>query len=302
MARKMLVMEEPLFKDGFGLSEGGDRAIGVVLDGDTVAIKDPLNATAIEETLNETAIEDPLNATAIEEAEDYKDGCSLALKALLKEVIVGEESYQTPTKGKSRVAICFEIEEFANVEVSLPPPEPGMIFDSRKKIDSYFRDYGKQEGFGVVRSSGATIGKGFNAKDKRSVTWTCECYGMPSRRGKKTNAPTFVSDSQIYDEVCVKRKSKKVQCPVKLYAKLNEGGDWVIDKAILEHKGHSPTPGKSKNITQSRKKFLTDNLHNFKQVFNDRKAGVPDAKIFNFMARQRNGREEIDAIYSKGFA
>ncbi|XP_021737618.1 protein FAR1-RELATED SEQUENCE 1-like [Chenopodium quinoa] len=243
--------------------------------------------------VHESAIEDPLYATAIEEVEDDEGGCSLALQALLKEVTVGEESYKTPTKGKSRVAISFEIEEFANVEVSLPPPEPGMIFDSWKKIDSYFRDYGKQQGFGVVRPSGATIGKGSNAKDKRSVTWTCECYGMPSRRGKKTDAPTFVSDSQIYDEVCLKRKSKKVQCLVKLYVKLNEGGDWVADKAILEHKGHSPTPGKSKNTTKFRKKFLTDNPHILKQVFNDRMAGVLVAKIFNCMARQRNGREEM---------
>uniref|UniRef100_A0A803MM55 Uncharacterized protein n=1 Tax=Chenopodium quinoa TaxID=63459 RepID=A0A803MM55_CHEQI len=157
------------------------------------------------------------------------------------EVNVGEESYKTPAKGKSTVAITFEIEELANVEVSLLPPDVGMVFDSWKKIDKYFRNYGKQEGFGVVWSSGTFVGKGANAKEKKSVTWTCECFGMPGRKCKKTG-PTFVSDSQICEEVCVKRKSKKVQCSVKLYAKVNEVGDWVIDKAELEHKGVVGTP------------------------------------------------------------
>uniref|UniRef100_A0A803N1U5 Uncharacterized protein n=1 Tax=Chenopodium quinoa TaxID=63459 RepID=A0A803N1U5_CHEQI len=59
------------------------------------------------------------------------DACAAALEALLKEVNVGEESYKTTTKGKSNVSISVEIEEFANLEVSLPPPPAvGMVFDS----------------------------------------------------------------------------------------------------------------------------------------------------------------------------
>ncbi|XP_021732656.1 uncharacterized protein LOC110699460 [Chenopodium quinoa] len=240
MARKMLVMEDPVLTDR---TEDCDELFG---GGSGRIFGDDVD--------NNATIEDQVEHDRAEE-----DELEFALDALLKEVNVGEESYKTPTKGKSTVAISFEIEEFANVEVSLPPPNVGMVFDSWKKIDEYFRNYGKQEGFGVVRSSGTFVGKGVNAKEKKSVTWTCECFGMPGRKSKKTG-PTFVSDSQISEEL-VKRKSKKVQCPVKLYAKVNEGGDWVIDKVELEHKGHAPTPGKSKNITKFRKKFLMDNPH-----------------------------------------
>uniref|UniRef100_A0A803N4M6 Uncharacterized protein n=1 Tax=Chenopodium quinoa TaxID=63459 RepID=A0A803N4M6_CHEQI len=134
---------------------------------------------------------------------------ALALQTLLKEVNVGEESYKTPIKVKSSVAISFEIEEVANVEVSLTPPNVGMVFDSWQKIDLYFRNYGKQEGFEVVRSSGANIGRGSNAKEKRSVTWTCECYEL------------------------------KVLCPVKLYVKVNElrlhGQDFTRAQALKKN-------------------------------------------------------------------
>uniref|UniRef100_A0A803LSP8 FAR1 domain-containing protein n=1 Tax=Chenopodium quinoa TaxID=63459 RepID=A0A803LSP8_CHEQI len=136
----------------------------------------------------------------------------------------------------------------------------------------YFRSYGKQEGFGVVCSSGATKGRGTNAKETRNMTWTCECFGLPGRKSKKSGS-TFVSDSQISEEVCMKRKSKKVSCHVKLYAKVNEVGEWVIDKAVVDHQGHNPTPGKSKNITKFRQKFLMDNPHIVQQLLNDRKAG-----------------------------
>uniref|UniRef100_A0A803LHT9 Uncharacterized protein n=1 Tax=Chenopodium quinoa TaxID=63459 RepID=A0A803LHT9_CHEQI len=177
MARKMLVMEDPILtnrtEDCDELFGGGSgRIFGDDVDN---------NATIEDQVENDKGEEDELE---------------FALDALLKEVNVGEESYKTPTKGKSTVAISFEIEEFANVEVSLPPPKVGMVFDSWKKIDEYFRNYGKQEGFGVVRSSGTFVGKGVNAKEKKSVTWTCECFGMPGRKSKKTG-PAFVSDSQI---------------------------------------------------------------------------------------------------------
>uniref|UniRef100_A0A803MSS3 FAR1 domain-containing protein n=1 Tax=Chenopodium quinoa TaxID=63459 RepID=A0A803MSS3_CHEQI len=264
MARKMLVMEDSLLTNDD--EEGGGRYTGILSDCDTAAIEDPEDLAAIEDP------EDPLIETR--EQEDDDEQCSLALEALLKEVNVGEESYKTPTKGKSSVAISIEIEECENVKVSLPPLAVGMVFESWQKIDTYFKNYREQEGFGVVRSSGATKGKDENAKEKLNITWTCECFGLPGRKSKKSDS-TFVSDSQISDEVCVKRKSKKVSCPMKLYAKINEVGEWVIDKALVEHQGHKPTPGKSKNITKFKQKFLMDNPHIVQQLLNDRKAGVP---------------------------
>uniref|UniRef100_A0A803MP52 FAR1 domain-containing protein n=1 Tax=Chenopodium quinoa TaxID=63459 RepID=A0A803MP52_CHEQI len=100
------------------------------------------------------------------QVEEMNDGASLS--ELLKGVVVGEESYKTPKKGFSSVAISVEIEEFVEVDVGLPPPSVGMVFQSWQELDEYFREYGKQNGFGVVRTSSCKVGKGPNAKMRRN--------------------------------------------------------------------------------------------------------------------------------------
>uniref|UniRef100_A0A803MK48 FAR1 domain-containing protein n=1 Tax=Chenopodium quinoa TaxID=63459 RepID=A0A803MK48_CHEQI len=157
-------------------------------------------------------------------AEYEEDGAALQalLKGLsikilpLKEkwVVIGEESYKTPKKGFSSVAISVEIEEYVEVDVGLPPPAFGMVFQSWQELDEYFREYGKQNGFGVVRTSACKVGKGPNAKMRRNCLWTCECYGLPDRKRTKVEE-SLVTDAQIVEEeeCAVKRGSKKVECP-----------------------------------------------------------------------------------------
>uniref|UniRef100_A0A803MEV3 Protein FAR1-RELATED SEQUENCE n=1 Tax=Chenopodium quinoa TaxID=63459 RepID=A0A803MEV3_CHEQI len=64
-------------------------------------------------------------------------GCAAALEALLNEVVVGEESFKTPTKGKANVSISIQIEEEGGeveMDVALPPPSIGMcpgLFEER---------------------------------------------------------------------------------------------------------------------------------------------------------------------------
>ncbi|XP_021749343.1 protein FAR-RED IMPAIRED RESPONSE 1-like [Chenopodium quinoa] len=229
-------------------------------------------------------------AAVVDDQDD--DFCAAALDALLNQVVVGEESYRTPKKGKSNVLLSVEIEEPVELEVDvpLPPPSVGMLFGSMLEVDEYFRNYGQQQGFGVVRTSGAKSGKG----DKCNCRWTCECYGRPVRKRKKPE-PRLVSDAHISEDedMCPKRKSKKCDCTVTLYAKVNKSGQWVIDKVHLTHVGHKPTLGKSKNISRFRKKFLVDNPHLVRQLSVERKAGVPVANIYRNMARQRNGLEDM---------
>ncbi|XP_021721512.1 protein FAR1-RELATED SEQUENCE 5-like [Chenopodium quinoa] len=293
MARKMLILDDPFLQNCIEVecgSVGGHWAAG-----ENVFVAEEVEGIPAEGVADVENLEEEVVIVGGSEEQDgagEDEAHAAAIEELLKEVNVGEESYKTPTKGKSNVDISVEVEEFANVEVSLPPPTVGMVFDSWQKIDEYFRNYGKQEGFGVVRSCGATIGKGANAKDKRNVTWTCECYGLPGRKRKKTGS-TFVNDSQICEEVLIKRKSKKVDYVVQLNATVNKDGDWLIKRVHLEHAGHNPTLSKSKNITKFRKKFLNDNPHLVQQLLNDRRAGVPEAQIFNCMARQRNGRDNM---------
>ncbi|XP_021727176.1 protein FAR-RED IMPAIRED RESPONSE 1-like [Chenopodium quinoa] len=129
---------------------------------------------------------------------------------------------------------------------------------------------------------------------RRNCLWTCECYRLPNSKHKKVEE-SLVIDAQIVEEdACVvKRKSKKVQCAVNIYANVNERSEWVIQRANLEHGGHTPTPGKAKNISRLRKKFPVENPHIVRQLFNDRRFGVPVKQIYSFMARERNGLESM---------
>uniref|UniRef100_A0A803N8U4 FAR1 domain-containing protein n=1 Tax=Chenopodium quinoa TaxID=63459 RepID=A0A803N8U4_CHEQI len=192
MARKMLILDDPFLQNRIEVESGLVGGHWAAAENNVVAEK--VRVTLAERVVDFGKVAEEGVIVGGSEDEDVvgeEEARAAAIEELLK-----EESYKTPTKGQSNVAISVEIEEFANVEVSLPPPSVGMVFDSWQKIDEYFRNYGKQEGFGVVRSSGATIRKGENAKDKRNVTWTCECYGLPGRKRKKTGC-TFVSDSHI---------------------------------------------------------------------------------------------------------
>ncbi|XP_021769853.1 protein FAR-RED IMPAIRED RESPONSE 1-like [Chenopodium quinoa] len=251
--------------DGGVVSNTGDDGVEVVIDGGGVG------------------------------GDEFEESCDgAALRELMKGVVVGEESYKTPKKGFSSVAISVEIEEYVEVEVGLPPPSIGMVFQSWQKLDEYFREYGKQNGFGVVRTSACKVGKGANAKMRRNCLWTCECFGLPNRKRRKVE-DKLVTDAQIVEDevVGVKRRSKKVQCPVNVYANVNERGEWVVQRAHMKHVGHTPTPGKAKNISRLRKKFLVENPHVVRQLFNERRCGVPVAKIYNKMARERNGLENM---------
>uniref|UniRef100_A0A803N3D9 FAR1 domain-containing protein n=1 Tax=Chenopodium quinoa TaxID=63459 RepID=A0A803N3D9_CHEQI len=211
-----------------------------------------------------------LDAKAVDGAvvidEDVGDGGAAALEALLNQVVVGEESFRTPKKG--------------------------MVFGSMLEVDEYFRNYVQQQGFGVVRASGAKSGKGM----KRNCRWTREFFGKTVRKRKKPE-PRLVSNAQISEDedLCPKRKSKKCDCIVFLYAKVNKSGKWVIDQAHLTHVGHNPTPGKSKNISRFRKKFLVDNPHLVRQLFIERKDGVPVANIY------RRGIQMVDGDGSSGY-
>uniref|UniRef100_A0A803N0B9 Protein FAR1-RELATED SEQUENCE n=1 Tax=Chenopodium quinoa TaxID=63459 RepID=A0A803N0B9_CHEQI len=160
-----------------------------------------------------------------------------------------QESYKTPKKGFSSVAISVEIEKYVEVEVGLPPPSIGMVFQSWQELDEYFRVYGKQNGFGVVRTSACKVGKWANAKMRRNCLWTCECFGLPNRKRRKVE-DKLVTDAQIVeDEAVGVKRSKKVQCLVNVYANVNERGEWVVQRAHMKHVGHTPTPEKAKNIT-----------------------------------------------------
>lgn len=58
-------------------------------------------------------------------------------------------------------------------------PSEGMIFCSWQELEVYYKEYGKNKGFGIVRA-GCKTGKDRN--ERTSMTWRCEYSGDPERR------------------------------------------------------------------------------------------------------------------------
>lgn len=72
-----------------------------------------------------------------------------------------------------------------------------MVFPSMEALDAYYRSYGKQEGFGVVRATGSmNKGKDGARKPLLYSTWTCDRYGRPDRK-RKSSGKKFVMDVQM---------------------------------------------------------------------------------------------------------
>ncbi|XP_021843130.1 protein FAR-RED IMPAIRED RESPONSE 1 [Spinacia oleracea] len=141
----------------------------------------------------------------------------------------------------------------------LEAPSVGMIFPTWEAADNYYRIYGKQQGFGVIRPSA-----GFSrvqTKRKINVLWKCERAGKPNIISKSRRKKNEQKDeSQLGDDVGTEpiqvrttkksRKSKKCECPAMMYAGVNVDGEWVVRKVVLEHKNHSLTPGTRLHTSQ----------------------------------------------------
>lgn len=158
---------------------------------------------------------------------------------------------------------CFQgtptpegLDSYSWEEIAVPTPCVGMEYSSWEEIDAHFRNYGKQNGFGVTR-----IGVGYKQKDnkitkeRRSMTWRCEQYGVhkPSdniryRSGSDQNNTAHRTPSVGSDGVVLgATKSKKCKCPVRLYAGNSPDNIWRIRNVVLEHENHQPTPSNTGN-------------------------------------------------------
>ncbi|KNA05736.1 hypothetical protein SOVF_187380 [Spinacia oleracea] len=126
-------------------------------------------------------------------------------------------------------------------------------------------------------------------KQKRNALWTCECFGQPERKRKEKAIVPF--DSPLHEIVGSGiRKSKKCQCPVHVFASVNNLGQWVIRRAEMVHENPHPTPSKSRTIACFRKGFIKENPHVVTQMKVCSKSGMSVAQTYNLMATQRNGK------------
>ncbi|XP_021721962.1 protein FAR1-RELATED SEQUENCE 6-like [Chenopodium quinoa] len=177
------------------------------------------------------------------------------------------------------------------------PPKIGMIFKSWQDVESYYKEYAQQQGFGVTRAQGV-YSKG-EVRDHIATTWKCECWDRPDmravREAKKRAKAMDVSGSVVGDVGCVedlrqrKRKSKKCPCQAKLYASLNHDGEWEIKKVQLEHT-HDPTPRKAKLVKEYRMRKFNSRAR--KNLLNFYEQGVPVTQIHGCFASQANGNLE----------
>ncbi|KAL2924753.1 Protein FAR1-RELATED SEQUENCE 4 [Bienertia sinuspersici] len=154
-----------------------------------------------------------------------------------------------------------------------------MVFSSSQEVETYYKAYARQQGFGVVR----TAWSGYKAKDKtrkrRNAQWTCDRFGKPDRR-RKVNGKGCATDSQIEEDSGVKTP-KKCECLVQIYASVNaeNENEWVVRKVVDEHQNHNPTPSKSRFITAHRKEEM--NCHVKRKLKLGHYAGLKVAQIHN---------------------
>ncbi|XP_056688444.1 protein FAR1-RELATED SEQUENCE 8-like [Spinacia oleracea] len=234
-----------------------------------------------------------MGSTEIGEASEAPDGDEeeflfrYSPASSYEEEEVGDD-FSTPKRTMVRTAFGEEKE--------VPQLKIGMVFHDWEEIEEQFKAYGRQ-GFAVVRRSGAYRSYSSQSKDgskelvkqKRNALWTCECFGQPDRKRKEKAIVPF--DSPLHEIVGSGiRKSKKCQCPVHVYASVNNLGQWVIRRAVMVHENHHPTPSKSRTIACFRKGFIKENPHVVSQMKVCSKSGMSVAQTFNLMATQRNGK------------
>ncbi|KAL2894073.1 Protein FAR1-RELATED SEQUENCE 6 [Bienertia sinuspersici] len=185
---------------------------------------------------------------------------------------------------------CTPTKELSDV-VALAPPTVGMVFSSWQEVETYYKAYARQQGFGVVRAAWS----GYKAKDKirqrRNAQWTCDQFDKPDRR-RKVNGERRVTDSQIEEDSGVKT-SKKCECPLQIYASVNakNENEWVVRKVVNENQNHNPTPLKSRFIAAHRKEEM--NCHVKKKLKLGHSAGLKVAQFHNMLARESNCLHEM---------
>ncbi|XP_021739471.1 protein FAR-RED IMPAIRED RESPONSE 1-like [Chenopodium quinoa] len=181
-------------------------------------------------------------------------------------------------------------------------PRLGMVFKSFEDVESYYKEYAEQKGFGVTR-----VASTFSKKDKerRGATWRCECWGPPdmrARREAKKRAKVMelcgtggIVNGEIGEDIMqrVKRTSKKCECGAMLYAGVDSDALWVIRKLKNEHDNHTPKLSDAKLVKEYRMKNCTSNVK--KKLFNFYEEGVYVRQIHGCMATE-TGADNLPSV------
>jgi len=148
-------------------------------------------------------------------------------------------------------------------------PKSGMLFGSIEEVVDYYRNYGKQAGFGVTQKKK----KKYENGDVHYISLTC------ARGGKASSSSS--------NNLCKASKTSKTGCQATLNATLVDTS-WYVTNVNLGH-NHDLSPGKARYFRCNKK---LDPATKRKLDIDDR-AGIRTNKIYNALAVEAGGYENL---------
>ncbi|XP_059663720.1 protein FAR1-RELATED SEQUENCE 4-like [Cornus florida] len=148
-------------------------------------------------------------------------------------------------------------------------PMVGMVFPSEEEIRSYYNNYAKSQGFGVIKISAK------NGRDGKSryFSLTCAKYGNRNSTRKDRLHP---------------RPLTKTNCKAKINITAKDDGRFIIVRVYLDH-NHALSPGKVRHF--QRNKVLDSHVKR-KLELNDT-AGIKLNKNFHALVVEAGRYENL---------
>jgi hypothetical protein len=164
---------------------------------------------------------------------------------------------------------CRSKHKLIDEDKNVKEPKEGMLFGSIEELLEHYRNYAKQEGFGVVQKKK----KKYENRDVHFITLAC------ARQG---NASSSSSNS-----LCKPMKISKTGCNATLSATLVDTM-WYVTNVKLRH-NHDLSPGKARYIRCHKKLDLATK----RKLDIDDRAGVHTNKIYNSLVVEAGGYENL---------
>jgi hypothetical protein len=164
---------------------------------------------------------------------------------------------------------CRSKHKFIDKDKNVEEPKEGMLFGSIEELLEHYRNYAKQEGFGVVQKKK----KKYENGDVHYITLACARQGNAS--------------SSSSNNLCKPMKTSKTRCKATLSATLVDTM-WYVTNVKLGH-NHNLSPGKTRYIRCHKKLNLTTK----RKLDIDDRAEIRTNKIYNSLAVEAGGYENL---------
>ena len=194
-----------------------------------------------------------------------KDVYSVEMESL-QEVHEVEELDEVENNLEEDIGKCHNIETEREV---IDKPKIGILFDNANEMFTYYKTYGKQEGFLVKRR---TCKKGSDGIVKY-VTFVCGRNGSFESMSSNILKPQPIG---------------KTSCHARVGGRVNKEGKWELRTLDLEH-NHGVSPSKTKYFRCNR--FIDPRVK--RQIINNDRAGIRVNKNYNSCVVEAGGHDNI---------